>query len=252
MEKNVIRFAIGPWKNHYSEVWRIWSYKNDIYLGATSLLKCLKFSLHQSGICRLAYVAENYEKLKKQKKAPQNDRCILEWNRGQLNENEIKQILDIHFPLNILHHNVAPKVKAKKKLIKIQPDNESVGNNDSLTLQLLFHSIHPEEDRFIQSLARQKLAPFIYFELEDAYISFAFKYSKILPIELKGDHRKMMENAIVSVVKHYNLEIGESKEKLSMLDINGNTSPPSLVCINNIKITKNSEKNYGISIDEIE
>jgi hypothetical protein len=84
LDNNAFRFSVGPWDGRYSPVWRIWSNPSldDIYLGARSLLRCLKISLHQSGKFRAAYVKNYYDNVNESKKNNNGiDRAIMKWEK---------------------------------------------------------------------------------------------------------------------------------------------------------------------------
>ncbi|PHZ84816.1 hypothetical protein [Paremcibacter congregatus] len=253
MKVDPFRFTIGPWKNHYSEIWRIWQSpgKDDIYLGASNLLEYIKFSIHKSGICRLAFTAHNYEELKEMGNAPQTDRCVAKWNRGKVKDHEIKQILDIHFPLNILHNNAPPKTKTGKKLFQLEPDVKCLGDKDTVTLKLLFHKAQMKDTAFLQALASKRIMPLICFGIVDGFISVCFQYSKILPIEIPKKNKCAFENGLKATCQKLNLDIGESMENISMFHMK-NGAPPTLSCISGFVITRNTEANYTISCNKYE
>ena len=251
---NVFRFAIGPWKGHYSGIWRVWSNENDkedIYLGASSLLQCLKFSIHQSGVCQLSYTSHNYEILKVEGKAPKDSRHIMRWDRGELSDNEIKQILDIHFPLKTLNESNKPKGKKKKKILVLEPLQDQLGTNDSVTLKLLFHNMNPETAPFKKAVSKRGIMPVVNIELTEGYITLAFCHSKILPIDIPEEHKQSFKNGFAAAAQNMNLKIGEKKDNLSSL-LMLESSPPSMICIGGLKISRETEKHFNIDFDTLE
>jgi hypothetical protein len=74
-KKNVVRFAVGEPAAPQSQPWRLWVQGDEIYLGATDVLRAVKVSLHKSGVWRIAEVAE----LKRDD--PAKDRVIARWQR---------------------------------------------------------------------------------------------------------------------------------------------------------------------------
>jgi len=72
---NTFRFAVGTAQSVESSIWRMWVNGNDVYLGAREALRAFKVSLHQSGIWRIAWVAD----LNRPDSA--SDRVIVRWNR---------------------------------------------------------------------------------------------------------------------------------------------------------------------------
>jgi hypothetical protein len=69
------RFVVGSPQNVESFVWRMWVHGNDVYLGVRDALTVFKVSLHQSGIWRIAFVAD----LKRPDMA--SDRVIVKWRK---------------------------------------------------------------------------------------------------------------------------------------------------------------------------
>jgi hypothetical protein len=49
MPDPTLRFAAGSPERRFSSVWRLWVHGSDAYLGARTLLRWLKLSLHQTG-----------------------------------------------------------------------------------------------------------------------------------------------------------------------------------------------------------
>lgn len=149
LDLDAIRFCIGPWKGRYSSVWRIWGEKDaDVYMGVSALLGYLKISLHESGKFRVAFVGDYNQKLVDEGKAPDTDRAFLKWDKIEVEDGTIMQALDIHFPLTALSLEDRPETKKGKKLFCIQPEENSLGENDTVTVKVLFHNAHPESDFF--------------------------------------------------------------------------------------------------------
>lgn len=49
MSDPTLRFAAGSPERRFSSVWRLWVHGSDAYLGARTLLRWLKLSMHQTG-----------------------------------------------------------------------------------------------------------------------------------------------------------------------------------------------------------
>jgi len=68
------RFAVGTPETAESSIWRLWIYRDEVYLGARDALREFKVSLHQSGIWRIAFVADL-------ERSDKSDRVITKWKR---------------------------------------------------------------------------------------------------------------------------------------------------------------------------
>ena len=75
-DRNALRFAVGNPNEYRSSIWRLWVEANDVYLASRFAARLLKFSLHQSGIWRLAWTSESGVKAK-----DSNDRVEKRWQR---------------------------------------------------------------------------------------------------------------------------------------------------------------------------
>lgn len=193
MELDALRLSIGPWTGRYSSVWRIWVNQStgDVYMGVSALLNYLKISLHDSGKFRAAFVSSYNQLLVEEGKDAETDRAFLKWEKISVLDGTIMQALDIHFPLSALSLGHKPKTKKGKKLILIQPDEESLGENDTVTMKLLFHKSHPESIVFTRSLDKRNIIPVFNTELHNKeYLTIAFLYSKQLPIVISKREQK--------------------------------------------------------------
>ncbi len=249
---NPFRFAIGPWKSHYSDVWRIWfsADKGDIYLGASAILKWLKVSLHNSGQCHIAFVDHNYEELRDKGKAPKESRFVAQWDIGAFKKNEIKQILDIHFPLKSLHHNEPPKGTKRKKMWLLEPQCLDLVEADTVTIKFLVHKIPLEEIKKYKLFESKGIHGIFSFEREDYFVSIAYRYNKILPIDLDKTEVKIYEKMIYDTAKEYDLKIGEKKENLTVLHpMKSDTA--NLVVIHGVCIARTGDTSYDFSINEL-
>jgi hypothetical protein len=54
-QEKTLRFAVGSPSEYRSAVWRLWVQGNDVYLAGRTTVNVIKFSLHRSGIWRLAW-----------------------------------------------------------------------------------------------------------------------------------------------------------------------------------------------------
>jgi hypothetical protein len=68
------RFAVGSPETVESWIWRLWIHRDEVYLGARDALRAFKVSLHQSGIWRIAFVADL-------ERSDKSDRVITKWKR---------------------------------------------------------------------------------------------------------------------------------------------------------------------------
>lgn len=69
-----IRFAVGTPEKMESSVWRFWVRGSDVYLAARPLAQWIKFSLHKSGVWRLAWTQQQHGE-------QPGDRLIHRWSR---------------------------------------------------------------------------------------------------------------------------------------------------------------------------
>jgi hypothetical protein len=70
-----IRFAVGTPADVRSWVWRMWAHRDEIYIRARDALTVFKVSLHNSGVWRIAFVAD----LERDDAA--SDRVITRWKK---------------------------------------------------------------------------------------------------------------------------------------------------------------------------
>ena len=75
-----LRFAIGQ-KEALSEIWTLFSRKNDVYLSCESMHGRIKLSIHGSGVCQLAFAREHAKSALSTPRFPLNDRTIKRWKR---------------------------------------------------------------------------------------------------------------------------------------------------------------------------
>lgn len=193
MKLDAIRFSIGPWDGRYSSVWRIWSNtgSDDVYLGVRTLLKYMKISLHQTGKFRVAFTNSYNQKMVEDGKRRETDRAFLKWDKIPVSEKDIMQALDIHFPLSALSLKHKPKTTSGKNLFLLQPDEKSLGSNDSVTVKVLFHRIHPNSDIFHDALKQKKFdAWFLAGTQEERICNDIFSILKTIAIEYIKRRRK--------------------------------------------------------------
>jgi hypothetical protein len=92
-----LRFAVGSPEGPRSSVWRAYSNKNEVYVSQGMLGGVQKFSFHSSGICRLAFTAQEGPAKGK------SDRISMKWRRVAAPPNEsIVYVLSVRFPTDYL------------------------------------------------------------------------------------------------------------------------------------------------------
>ena len=158
-----IRFCVGPWDGRYSDVWRIWTDKGfgNVYLGVRSLAGVLKVSLHSSGRFRAAFTKQYNDRLVSEGKDASVDRAFMKWQKRSPGNWEMLQALDIHFPLSALSLPDKPRIERKgRKLFLLEPSPSCVGSNDTVTLKIMFHKLHPDSRRVSDALSGKKIMPF--------------------------------------------------------------------------------------------
>tara|TARA_R110001606_G_C15252280_1_gene637489 strand:+ start:74 stop:850 length:777 start_codon:yes stop_codon:yes gene_type:complete len=252
LKGEIIRLCIGPWHGKYSSVWNVISNpKNgDFYIGVRVLAKVMKITFHPSGKCRVAFVDSYNQKLVENGKDPLIDRAFLKWEKGDVPESTIRQILDIHFPLSVLSLNEKPKIKGNKKIIFIQPDEKSLGENDTITMKVLFHKVEPESDVLYQAMAKRKVIPAFYSEtINQEYMTIAYEYSKKLPISITDKEQKGYAEMIRGYFLRADRQVGDRMEGLS-LQLFEMGLPPSVTNIGTVSAFWESEKHFSINIGQ--
>jgi len=248
---NVIRFCVGPWKNRYSSNWRIWSNPNDdnIYLGVSALLKYLKISLHETGKFRAAFVEDYNEKLISDGKDESIDRAFMKWDKAPLIENEIRQVLDIHFPIDALSADVKPQSKKGKPVYFMVPDPNSIGDNDTVTVKVLFHKTHPEHQAIAKAFNMKRTIPGFWIELNSGeFASIAFQYSKILPINISKEKEEQgYAKLALDMLKSSGKNVGDSLHNLTFQKIDMGM-PPTITNVGHVSVRWVAEKSISISI----
>lgn len=230
---DAFRFCIGPWKGRYSSVWRVWSpkRKDDIYLGAKSLLNKIKISLHESGQFHAAFVEDYYAEIVEDGKSGINDRFIVRWERPAIADGVILQVLDLHFPLPALSFDQEPVTDQSKVNFIFQPEDSSIGDNDSVTIRILFHSLNPESAPIRKALVGKGLLLLFYFQLRSGgYASFVSCYTKQLPKQIDKKLGQQVGRAMMSEFEKLGKGVGDKIEDLTLLQFKGG-SPPSITSI---------------------
>ena len=250
MELDAVRLSIGPWNGRYSSVWRIWVNQStgDVYMGVSALLNYLKISLHDSGKFRAAYVSSYNQLLVEERKGAETDRAFSKWEKIAVLDGTIMQALDIHFPLSALSLGHKPKTKKGKKLILLQPDEKSLGENDTVTMKLLFHKSHPESIVFTKSLDKRNIIPVFNTELHnEEYLTIAFLYSKQLPIVISKREQKGYAVMMHDLFKKSGKRVGDKFDGLTIQTFQMGR-PPSIFNIGRVSICWDAEKNFSINI----
>ena len=252
MKHDPIRFSIGPWNGRYSSVWRIWSDQgsDDIYLGVRTLLKYMKISLHKSGKFRAAFTDTYNQKMIEDGKNTEIDRAFLKWDKKPLEEKEIMQVIDIHFPLPALSLNHKPKSTKKKNCLIIQPDKTSLGSNDTVTVKILFHKLEPESKKFLTALEDKNMMPAFWFGLSvGEYVTIAFQYTKKLPLKIKKEDENKFAVMFHEYFKKSGKKVGDTVEGLTIQTF-GMGLPPEVFNIGQVSVRWEAEKHFSIDISK--
>lgn len=96
MKQSKLRFAVGQENGPYSASWTLWTRGDDVYLAERGLGHVTKYSFHQSGLCRSAFL--------KPLRADQ-DRATLKWKRSLIPPKGLAKgelLARIYFPTNHL------------------------------------------------------------------------------------------------------------------------------------------------------
>jgi hypothetical protein len=103
----LLRIAVGDADTRRSNLWRITTYKSDVYVTDSSQTPT-KFSFHKSGICRRAFTD------KFGIPAGMQDRVMTKWKRAEIparNTGKACSVLEIVFPTDFLSTNLGVPVK---------------------------------------------------------------------------------------------------------------------------------------------
>lgn len=238
-----IRFCVGPWNGRYSSIWRVWpGPKGDIYLGVRSLVNCFKVSLHQSGKFRAALVKSFNDRLVSMGEDAKKDRAFLKWEKGPILPNNIRHVLDIHFPLAALARPERPKDIGRKHFLTLVPHESSVGDNDSITLKVLFHLTHPEHASMRKALHLRDITPVYWMRLpNDEYVTFAFHYTKQLPIEMPSLKARAGFGVTAKFLEQKGMKVGDTLNDISVQTFHDGR-PPSVVEVGNMYLRWEDEK----------
>jgi len=77
---NGVRFAVGTPDGPRGSVWRVWTYRSDVYIAARSAASDQKVSLHASGVWRSAFTEAHAQK-ENSLVGEGDDRVLDRWNR---------------------------------------------------------------------------------------------------------------------------------------------------------------------------
>lgn len=250
MKLDAIRFSIGPWNGRYSSVWRVWRNPNsdDVYLGVRSLLRYLKISLHKTGKFRAAFVDSYYRTLMEERNWANIDRAFLKWEKIKYSETAIMEALDLHFPLSALSLSRIPEVENTRTMFIIKPSEDFVGTNDTITVKLLYHKLHPDESIFISALNKKKLIPAYYASLsENEYLSVVFGASKILPISLSKEEQKLYAGMCRKIFDESGKNVGDRIDDLT-IQVFQMRRPPTVINVGCVSVYWESAKNFCIDV----
>jgi hypothetical protein len=246
-KRDAIRFCVGPWNGRYSSVWRIWgNKKDDVYLAVRVLAEHLKVSLHQSGRFRIAFTDKYEQKMVAGGKNANVDRAILKWDKIPVAEKQIMQALDIHFPLSALSTSREPDTTAKKQIVLVRPDAAMVEGNDSVTLKVLYHKLHPDGVPFRRALVQRKIFPIWWRSLDSTeFVTFAFQYTKQLPINYDKEDQKKLGPAFFRYFQKRQKKVGEEINNLSLLMCRDG-KPPTVYNVGPLTVRWASEKHFSV------
>ena len=246
MKLDTLRFSIGPWHGRYSSVWRVWSEDGDVYLAVRALVRYMKISLHQSGRFRVAFTKEYNEKMVLENgKNSAIDRAFLKWQKIPISDSEIMQALDIHFPLSALSLRHKPDTT---NLILLQPDQKSLGDNDSVTVKVLFHKLHPDSELLTAALKRRNLMPGFWLELSNGeYVTIAFQYSKQLPLSISEAEMQKYAAMFHERFTRSGKQVGDVVDDLT-IQVFQMGRPPAIYNIGGVSVRWVAERHFSIDI----
>jgi hypothetical protein len=246
MKLDALRFSIGPWYGRYSSVWRVWSEDSDVYLAVRSLVRYMKISLHQSGGFRIAFTKQYNDRMVLENgKDAAIDRALLKWQKIPISGNEVMQALDIHFPLSALSLRHKPDTK---NLILLRPDRESLGDNDSVTVKVLFHRSNPDNELFSASLKRWRFIPGFWVELSNSeYVTIAFHYSKQLPLSISEAEMQKYAAMFHESFTRSGKQVGEIVDDLT-IQVFQMGRPPAIYNIGGVSVHWVAEKHFSIDV----
>jgi hypothetical protein len=115
--KGAVRVAVGQDFGKRSNVWRIWTTRDEIYVAARSLAGEIKTSLHSSGLFRHAFTSQSTSQF-----VPDGDRAWFKWNEPATSPQGARLILEIVIPTDELTAPTAePPATDKAKIVLLDP-----------------------------------------------------------------------------------------------------------------------------------
>jgi hypothetical protein len=124
MAKNLkdLRFGTKDSRENISNVWRLWVTKHgDIYLATRAMGGIVKYSFHQSGICRYAHTSEAWG-------AKEGDRALNKWKRRAIparGKNQVVPLAMLAMPTNFLSRE-SEETKKKVHWLPAAPENQTI------------------------------------------------------------------------------------------------------------------------------
>jgi hypothetical protein len=115
--RRAVRVAVGHDFGRRSNVWRIWTARDEIYVAARSVAGEIKTSLHSSGLFRHAFTSEA-----KSQFVPDGDRAWFKWNEPASSAQGSRLILEIVIPTDELTEPTKePPAEDKAKIVLLDP-----------------------------------------------------------------------------------------------------------------------------------
>jgi len=142
--KHNLRFALRKPDRLISSIWRIWTNKNDIYVGVRSLAGDVKTSLHWTGDCQTSFTSQFIEGEKGSAfRNLERSRHVKRWKAVLLNKG-LWHLLDVHIPHDRLR-DTQGVVETKKKVKWIEP----VAKNKNTQFSFFKRDTVPDDDRWV-------------------------------------------------------------------------------------------------------
>ena len=169
-----VRITIGNDESGYSGQWAFWTNKADLYFGVRSIAGLMKVSLHQSGVCRVAFTKQFADTLEDKQLPRGGNRAFTVWRRPETPASGALLVASILFPTAFLCCDPPPKKKLNMIMAPASKDA-------AIELGLFFHRVSPDD--IADGFAKMG-TPYVSCDLgENEWVSFVFRET---PFDAKG------------------------------------------------------------------
>jgi hypothetical protein len=130
----------------------------------------------------------------------------------------------------------------------LRPDETSLGDNDSVTVKVLFHKIHPKSKIFQDALKQKNMIPGFWLELQsEEYVTISIQYSNQLPVDIS---KTQVNRFAVMFREHFLMSGRKIRDIIDDLTIQTfqMNRPPAIHNVGRVSVHWESEKNFSINV----